>query len=436
MNSNLRSGRIKRILALHNQHAHPWFGLAGSLRFASTEFLTVNRLTQEKWSQTFFEYKLENMQLSKFMGADDNNIIQINKDLSKDAGDKVTFHLIPPLSNAGGGDDSDIEGNEEAMSDFNFPVTIHERNNGVRSKGIMSAKRTAFEIRRDATTGLGRWAAEQLDNDLVYALSGLGNQNTYAGEGTSDIETVNEKAPTSARIIFGGQTAAGSITLETSDSLIGDAGANDYLNYLFGTRMISIAKRAAQAASPKFRPIMISGKGYYVMFLHRLQVKGLQNETSAINSWTQIQANANVRGINNPLFGREGSGKDRMFDGAIGVFDDVILFEYDRVQTRSGGESFDDPNTATNIIDANIVSGTSRIVRALLCGAQAGVVAWGQQWRRMERGFDYKRKPGTAIDTIYGVSKTQFNDPGANQNTNTAQQDFAVICLDTAAQDD
>lgn len=436
MNTDFRRGKIERILARHEALAHPWFGLAGSARFIDTEFLSANRLTQEKWSQTFFEWKLENMQLSKFMGPSDNNIIQVDKDLSKGPGDRITFHLIPPLSNSGGGDDSDIEGNEEAMSDFNFPLVVHERNNGVRSKGIMSEKRTAFKIRRDATTALGRWAAEQLDNDLIYALSGVGNQGTYAGEGTSDIETVNEKAPSSNRIIFGGQTAAGTVTLETSDSLIGDANGTDYLNYLFGSQMISIAKRAAQAASPKFRPIMIGGKGYYVMFLHRLQVKALRNETSAVNSWTAIQSAANVRGINNPMFTRDGSGKDRIFDGAVGVFDDVILFEYDRVLSRTGAQSFDDPNTAVNIVDANIVAGTSRIVRALLCGAQAGVVGWGQQWRRLERGFDYKRKPGTAIDGIMGISKTQFNDPGANQSANTAQQDFAVICLDTAAQDD
>lgn len=403
---------------------------------AKTQFLSANRLTQERWPTTFFEYKLENMLLSKFMGAGPENIIQIDKDLTKGPGDKVTFRLIPPLSNAGGYDDSDLEDNEESMSAYNFPVSIHERSNAVRSAGKMTDKRTAINIRREATIALGRWAAEQEDNDIIYALSGLGNQNTYAGEGTSNIQTVNEKAPSTNRILYGGETAAGSIcgaqTRPVDDSEIGDADGTDYLDFLMGLNTISIAKRMAQLAAPKFRPIMINGKGYYVMFLHPLQVKALRNQTSAVTSWAAIQAAANVRGINNPLFTKQGAGRDRIFDGAVGVYDDVILYEYDRIQTRVAGEVFDSGDT----IDTNIASGTARIARALLCGAQAGVVAWGQTWKRYEKNFDYNRKPGTAIDGLYGVSKTRFFDPGANQNTNTAQDDFAVIAIDTAVAED
>lgn len=401
-------------------------------RFIDTSFLTANRLTQEKWPQTFFEFKLENMMLSKFMGTGPENIIQINRDLSKGPGDKITFQLIPPLGGAGGYDDSTIESSEESMAPFNFPVSIHERSHGVRSAGIMSAKRTTFDVLRDGAFALARWAAEQLDNDLVYALSGIGNQNTYAGEGTSNIQTVNEKAPSSNRIVYGGQTASGTVTIETSDSAIGQAGATDYQNHYFGTKMISIMKRKAVLASPKFRPLNIGGKSYWVMFIHPLQAKALKEETSAVHAWAAIQAAANVRGINNPLFTKEGAGKDRVFDGAIGVWDDVILYEYERIQTRVDGEVFDSGDT----IDSNIVDGTARVARALFCGAQAGVIAFGREWRRLTKNFDYGRKPGVATDTLYGVSKTQFNDPGANQSTNTAQEDFAVMCLDTSVKDD
>jgi len=145
---------------------------------ADTQFLNANALTEEKWPETFFQYTLENMILSKFMGAGSDSIIQIDKNLTKAAGDKVTFRLRIPLSNAGGYDDSNLEGNEESLNFYNFPVTIHERGNAVRSAGKMTDKRTKVDIRREATEALGDWKAEQLDNDLVYALSGLGNQNT------------------------------------------------------------------------------------------------------------------------------------------------------------------------------------------------------------------------------------------------------------------
>ena len=413
-----------------------WGGMAQRCRFAQTEFLSANRLTQQKWSQTFFEYMLQNMMLSKFMGKGPDNIIRIDTDLTVGPGNKVTFHIVQPLEEAGGSDNSDIEGNEEAMEDFNFPVEIHERSHGVRAKGMYSDKLTAFDIIKEATYGLGRWAASNcIDDDLVYALSGLGNQNTYAGEGTSSIQTVNEKAPSANRIIYGGQTVAGVVLTETSDSLIGDAGSTDYQNYLFGTKMISILKRIAVRATPKISPIRVGNKWYWVMLVDPLCTKAMRAETGAAG-WAQIQANANVRGINNPLFTKEGSGRDRVFDGAVGVWDDVILYEYERIQGRVAGESFEDPNTATNIIDTNIASGTARIVRNLFLGAQAGVVGWGRMWRKHHKNFDYYRKPGTATDALYGISKTRFFDPGANQSTNTAQEDHAVICLDCAVQED
>jgi N4-gp56 family major capsid protein len=390
--------------------------------YADTQFLSANRLTEEKWPTTFFEYMLENMQLSKFIGESANSVIQTNSDLSKEAGDKVTFRLRMPLSNAGGYDDSDLEGNEEALNFYNFPVEIHERGNAVKSAGKMTEKRTKIQIIREATEALGDWAAEQLDNDLVYALSGIGNQGTYSGEGTSDISTVNEKAPSTNRIWRGGQTAAGVVEKVATDALI-----DSTTNNLFGTKVIEAVKRKAAMASPKFRPVMINGRGYYILLVHPLQTKALKNETSTVNSWSEIQKLARERGIGNPLFGKQGSGRDRMFDGVVGVWDDCIIYEYDRIQTRVAGEVFD----SGDAMHSNVVDGTYRVARALLLGAQAGSLAWGQMWKRYLKDFDYNRKPGTAIDGIYGVSKTQFADP-----TNTAQEDFATYCIDTACVDD
>jgi N4-gp56 family major capsid protein len=373
---------------------------------------------------------LENMQLSGLMSEGNDMPIVIDRTLQGRPGDQVVFELDMPLSNAGGTDDSDIEGNEEAMSFFNFPVTIHERNHGVRSSGKMTDKRSAIKIRSKAAYAIGRWSAEQVENDMIWGLSGLGNQNTYAGEGTSSILTVNEKAPSSNRIFYGGQTAAGVVTEESSDSAIGDGGAADGANYLFGTKVLSIIKLRAQLAFPKFKPIMIAGKYYYVIILHPLQTKALREETGAAG-WAQIQQNANIRGLANPLFTKDGTGHERMFDGIVGIYDDVVILESERIETRVAGEVFDNGDT----IDTNIASGTYRVARGLLLGAQAGLLGWGQPWKRLERNFDYLRKPGTATDGIYGFSKTRFRDPGAGQSANDAQEDFSVMCVDTACEE-
>ena len=397
---------------------------------ARTSILNPNELTQKAWPQTVFKIMLENMQLSGLMSEGNDMPIVIDRTLQGRPGDQVVFELDMPLSNAGGTDDSDIEGNEEAMSFFNFPVTIHERNHGVRSSGKMTDKRSAIKIRSKAAYAIGRWSAEQVENDMIWGLSGLGNQNTYAGEGTSSILTVNEKAPSSNRIFYGGQTAAGVVTEESSDSAIGDGGAADGANFLFGTKVLSIIKLRAQLAFPKFKPIMIAGKYYYVIILHPLQTKALREETGAAG-WAQIQQNANIRGLANPLFTKDGTGHERMFDGIVGIYDDVVILESERIETRVAGEVFDNGDT----IDTNIASGTYRVARGLLLGAQAGLLGWGQPWKRLERNFDYLRKPGTATYGIYGFSKTRFRDPGAGQSANDAQEDFSVMCVDTACEE-
>ena len=234
---------------------------------ARTQLLAANRLTEQVWPETAFEYMLENMQLSKFMGTDKNSLIQINKDLSVKPGNKVTCRLRMPLTEEGGYDDSDIEGNEEDMAWHNFPVEVHERSHGVRSNGKMTEQYTKIDIIRDATEALmGDWAPERLENDLVYALCGLGNGGGYVGE-ANNIETVNEHAPSSGRRLMMGQTVAGVVTTETTINALGDASATDYKNYLFGTKVIRKAKAKAVLAAPKFRPIKIGGKGYYVMFI-------------------------------------------------------------------------------------------------------------------------------------------------------------------------
>ena len=378
---------------------------------AATQILSANSLTEQHWPTTHFKYTLQNMQVSRLMGVGANNAIVVQKDLQTKRGNKITMKMRAPLSNAGGYDDSDIEGHEEPMSFFNFPVEVHERNHGVKSAGIMTDQRSKVNIRREAAGGLIDWNAEQLEDDLYYALAGLGNQNTYAGEDTADQETVNEHAPSSNRHFRGGQTAAGVLEAVTTDALIDSTTAN-----LFGTKVINRCRLMAVMAAPKIRPITVPGHGkFYLMLVHPFQLEAMRAETGE-DGWARIVAQAQVRGNAHP-----------MFSGAEGLWNGVVMWSYERVQLRVAGEVFDDGDA----MHANAADGTYAVARALLLGAQAGCLAWAKMPARKEKNFDYGRKPGTAIDMIYGVSKTQFRDPGVDQAANDAQDDFALITCDT-----
>jgi len=379
---------------------------------AATQILSANALTEKHWPQTFFRYTLQQMRLGALMGTGSDSVIQIGKDLTKKKGDSVTMKMRAPLTGAGGYDDSDIEGNEEEMNFFNFPVTVHERNHGVRSSGIMTDQRSKVNIRREATMALADWKSEQLENDLYGALAGLGNQNTYAGEGTADQATINEHAPSANRIFYGGQNAAG-----TLESVANDAAIDSTTLNLFGTKVIDHLVLMATLAAPKIRPIIVPGAGrkrWYVMLVHPFCIASMRAETGE-QGWSRLVAQCEKRGKDHPIF-----------TGADVVWNGVAIWSYERVQLRVAGEVFDDGDA----IDAAAVDGSWAVARNLLLGAQAGALAYARMPRRLEKHFDYGRKPGTATDMIYGVSKTVFRDPGANQNTNTEQDDFAVIACD------
>lgn len=328
---------------------------------------------------------LKQMYLSKFSSTKDSSIFQVKSELTKAKGDKITFGLRMKLSGAGVTGDSDIETAEEAMVFYDDQVVVDLRMNAVKAAGKMTLQRTAYNIKAEAKDALADWAAEILDEDMVYALSGIANA---AG-------TIAVNAPSTNRVWYGGQTSAGVVTA----NLASDAAITSSTDHLFGTKVISLIKRKAKAASPKIRPVMVDGKEMYVILISPLQNKSLRADAD----WLNAQRNANWRGSKNPIF-----------DGADGVWDNVVVHEYDRILTRALGESF----------EAGDVCGIAT-ARALFCGAQAGVIGWAQYLAWYEKMFQYGRVPGVATDMIYGVKKTEYNS-----------EDFGVIAVDTAIVED
>ncbi len=347
---------------------------------AKTEISTSHNLTVKKWSAVLFKAALGKLYFGKFVGKSADSIVQTKTDLTKEKGDQITFGLRMPLTGDGRVDDQEIEGNEEAMTFYDFPCLINLRGNGVRANGKMSVRRPAFDLKTEMKDALAGWMSEVIDNDTVAALSGIGNS---AG-------TIPAAAPHADRVFFGGQTTAGVM------STVADLNSVDSTtNHLFGTNVISHVKRMAKSADPKIRPIIVNGEERFVMFINPLQMKALRAE----EAWREAQIGANIRGESNPIF-----------SGAEGMWDGVIIHEYERIPYAAQGEEFDDGDAA----------GTT-CARALFCGAQAGVHAYGQYPGWYEKNFDYGRVPGVATDIIIGIRKPIFDS-----------KEYGVIAVNTA----
>ena len=360
---------------------------------AVTSFTHANALTIEKWSASLFKQVLGDIYFGKFVGKTDKDIIQTKTDLLKEKGDNITFGLRMKLSGAGKKDDEDLEGNEEALTFHDFNAVLHMRQNAVRAAGKMTLRRTAFDIKSEARDGLSDWLTDKIDEDTTLVLSGLAN---------SDL-SLSAVAPSTNRKWYGGQTVGSSGTPAVLEAVANDAAIDSATANLFGPMVISAIKRKAKLATPKIRPVRVDGKDYYVIFIHPFQMKALR----ATYEWKQSQYHAAVRGLKNPIF-----------SGAEGIIDGVIIHEYDKIETRLGAGG----STATEYFESgdNCHNGIY-VARALFCGAQAGVHAYGQYPGWYEKMFQYGRIPGVATDVIMGVAKTVFNS-----------EDFGSIIVDTA----
>ena len=347
---------------------------------ATTEYGVNHPLAVKLWSKKLFQESLKSTFFGQFAGEGSDKLIQIKSETSKGAGDKITVGLRMQLTGAGVSGDNTLEGNEEALVTYNDAVYIDQLRHAVVSAGKMSEQRVPFSVREEARTGLQDWFSGRFDTAMFNQLAGRND--------LTDTKYTGSQAPTApTSVIYGGsEGTVGSMSATTTHSLT--------------LRMLDKAVAVAKTRTPMMRPLSIKGKKYYVCFIHPNDTYQLRGQTSS-GQWADIQKSAMMGGdlTENPIF-----------SGALGVYNGVILHESAYVPTMSSADS---PGSGTY----------ANYRRVLFCGAQAGVVAFGQgssvgsmSWD--EEMFDYGNKLGVSAGTIWGVKKAVFNSA-----------DFSVITM-------
>ena len=337
---------------------------------ADWSIATGNAATRKLWSfRTIIEMEKYFFWL-RFMGTGPNNIIQVEEQLMKEQGDRITFYLFMKLTGAGVSGDTAVEDAEEAPTPYTDTVTVDQLRHGVRLAGRATEQRVAFKMRPLSVTLLSIWMAEKLDSYIFRFMWG----DTTLTHGETGV------APEATSIVYGGD-ATSTATVDVSD--------------VFDITLLDAAKEKAKTRSPKVRPVIINGQEYFVTVLHPYQMTDLQTNTAA-GQWADIQKQ---------LILKEGL-KAPIFTGAAGVYKGMVLFEHDNI------------NTATTWGAGSNVNGAE----ALFLGAQAGCFAWAQKPHWEEEVFDYKNKTGYSVGAMFGVTKTIFNS-----------LDYASFLMRTAA---
>ena len=313
-------------------------------------------LVQRAWGKQLWREAERENYFARFTGESQENIIQVKTELKKDKGDQITIPLVMRLTGEGVTGDNTLEGKEEKLQFYDCSVVVDQIRHAVRLEGCMEEQKTSLDLRKAAKDGLKLWLIEKQEKMIVNAL--VAN-------------------PTDGNVIYPeGKESEDSIT--NSD--------------VFTAAMISQAARKAKTMEPKIRPVNIEGKKYYVMLVDNYQARDLK----ADEKWLQAQYNCAERGSNNPIF-----------SGMLGVYDGVVLHEYENL-----------PRTTTGADGA-------KVGHALLLGCQAGIKGVAREASWKEKSFDYGNQAGFSTGAIIGVAKSKFNN-----------KDFATIQVITSSADD
>ena len=336
---------------------------------ATTSYGTNDPLAVKLWSKRLNHEVLKQTWLTRFMGGE-SSIIQTKDELTKSAGDKITYGLRMQMDGDGIVGDATLEGNEEAMQTYNDSIVIDQLRHATRSKGKMSEQRVPFSVREEGMMALKDWWSARIDESGFNQLCGYVTQSKIARTGLQSVT-----APDSDHII---RPASG----ESADQSISTTST-------FTLSMIDKAVERARTLSPAIRPVKVGGKDMYVLFVHDYVVTDIRTSTTT-GQWLDIQKSAMQGGEikDNPIF-----------DGSLGVYNSTIIHASNRVtQGVSGADS----------------SAVANVRRNVFLGRQAACIAYGrdggsERFSWAEELFDYRNSLGIKAGLIFGLKKSIFN---------------------------
>jgi N4-gp56 family major capsid protein len=327
--------------------------------------VTTN-LKEQVWDNDFFTSYVRANRFKRYMGTTTNSVIQLKEQLGSKPGDRIHLPLITELTGAGQTGNGLLEGNEEALGQYEMAVTVSTLRHAVAVTDN-EQQYTGIDLRDAAKEQLRMWAMKKLRTDIISALGSTDGTTAYASasEANKDAWLVAN----ADRVVFG-DGSVGGYTDHSADLALVTASMK------LTKEVVSKLKGVAEKASPIIRPVTVGEDSEnYVLFVGSGAFRDLKTDLA-----TTLQ-NAQERGDNNPLF-RDG---DLMYDG-------VVIRKIQEI-----------PATGT------VGTSSARVEPVYLCGAQALAVAWAQRTKSTTDTRDYGFVRGVGIHEMRGVSKCIFN---------------------------
>lgn len=340
-------------------------------------------LTPNQWDDKFFTDYVRESRFKKYMGTDENSIIQLKEDLTKKKGDRITIALVNELKGAGVTGNATLEGNEEALGSRSHQIAVAPLRHAV-AVTEWDEQKSAIDLRNAGKAVLKMWMMTKMRDAIITALGSI-NGVPYA---TANATQRNEwLVDNSDRVLFG--AAKSNNTAVHATSLANVDNTADKLT----PGALSLMKRMAQTATPKIRPIRLSeDEEWFVVFCGTRSFRDLASNAVM----TQANRDARTRGTDNPLF-----------TGGALIWDGMIIREIPEIATIVGAGAAG--------IDVEPV---------YLCGAQALGIAWAQRTKTVTDVRDYGYVHGVAMSEMRGIDKLTFGTGAADLDD---QKDNGVV---------
>ena len=391
---------------------------------------TLNRLTGKLPQQADAEGNL------RFQSGNEMPIVRC-MDLSKNAGDEVTFDLINPIGGKPIMGERFAEGKGDRMDFSQDSLRINQTRKPISAGGKMTQQRTPHQLRSLARS-LGHNYMTRLEDQLklvhLAGSRGFANDIEWAVPLASDPDfddiVVNRvKAPTKNRHFI--STGAG---IETFKANAGEAAiaTTDVANIdLIDALRTHLDSMPLPPQGVKFEgDQMAADAPLRVLLCSSEQYTSIVRSTN-FRTW---QANAMARA--------QMAKQNPLFMGEAGLWNGILIVKMPKpIRFYSGQvikhcESHTSASETSSIVPASFGTGYA-VDRALLLGGQALAEAYGKARQTgnpyfwSEKELDHGDKLEILLGMISGCSKIQFEIEHGDGKQRT---DFGVMAIDTAVQ--
>ena len=327
----------------------------------------------KKWERKFFNEYIRDGRFTPYMGENEFSMIQVKNALMGETGRDLSITLINRLKGDGKRGKATLKGNEEKMDQRTF-VFIVDRVRHAVLHDRLDEDFNAIDLVKAKNSILKDWFMEELRDDIINSFGsisvagGVALNYADASEAQKDAWLVDN----ADRILFGAAVSNNSAN-DHSASLSNIDNTADK----FSATTLKLMKRRAKNATPKVRPIKVSGdEEWFVAFAGTNTFRDFSNDSTV----QQANREAWARGRDNPLF----TGGDLILDG-------VIVREVPDIGDITG-----------------VGAGSIDVGPVYMAGAQALGICWKRRSRMIEDIDDYGAKKGAGFEEVRDVKKLLF----------------------------